>query len=142
MCVYAIEVRLSNCVAWKIRRASRILTRVYDEALTPYCLTSAQLGTLDSLADLGQATLTQLAEAGGYERSATWRGLQPLIHRSLVQLVPTTERASLYAISPEGAALLKAALKAWRTTQNRVSALLGDDLDRLMALVEKLDRAA
>jgi DNA-binding MarR family transcriptional regulator len=132
---------VSNCVVWKIRRAARVLTRIYDEALAPCGLTSTQLGTLDALSDRGQATLAQLAEAGGYERSATWRGLQPLMRRGLVERVAPEARADRYAISPAGAALLEEALVHWRRVQGEISGLLGEDVDHLNAMIEKLETA-
>ena len=56
---------MSSCVCLHVRRAARVLTRLYDEALAPCGLTSMQLGTLDALADHGPSTLTQLAEING-----------------------------------------------------------------------------
>ena len=130
---------MSNCVVWKIRRAARVLTRLYDEALAPCDLTSTQLGTLDALSDMGASTLTALAEAGGHERSATWRGLQPLIRRGLVRQAPGAERPARYEISEAGAALLETALGYWKVVQDRVVAELGDNVDHLSATVDQLD---
>src|SRR3954452_22586932 len=104
---------MSNCVAWKIRRAARVLTRIYDDALAPVGLTAMQLGTLDALSDMGTATLAQLAETGGHERTASWRGLQPLIRRGLVRQAVKAERAGRYEITEQGAALLAQALVHW-----------------------------
>ena len=133
---------MSNCVAWKIRRAARVLTRIYDEALASCGLTSMQLGTLDALSDMGSATLAQIAEIGGHERTATWRGLQPLIRRGLVRQAAKAQRAGRYEITQEGAALLATALVLWRDVQDRVVAALGDNLDQLSAKVEALDTQA
>jgi DNA-binding MarR family transcriptional regulator len=130
---------VSNCVAWKIRRAARVLTRIYDEALAPHGLTSMQLGTLDALSDMGSATLAQIAEVGGHERTATWRGLQPLIRRGLVRQAAKSERAGRYELTDEGAALFTASLEAWSGVQDRVLAEIGDNLDVLMTRVEALD---
>lgn len=130
---------MSNCVAWKIRRAARVLTRIYDDALVSCGLTSMQLGTLDALSDMGSATLAQIAEVGGHERTATWRGLQPLIRRGLVRQAAKAARAGRYELTDEGAALLTSALVLWRDVQDRVLAELGDNLDQLSAKVETLE---
>jgi len=129
---------VSTCVVWKIRRPARVLTRIYDDALPSSGLTSTQLGTLDALTDMGRASLTQLAEAGGHERSATWRGLQPLIRRGLVKRAGDG-RPAAYAITPAGAALLAEAMVHWREVQDRVVGHLGEDYDHLTAMVAKLD---
>jgi DNA-binding MarR family transcriptional regulator len=112
---------------------------MYDAALAPCGLTSTQLGALDALSDLGSATVRQLAEINGHEQSVTWRGLQPLLRRGLIQRAPTTDRADLYELTEAGAALLETALTHWRLVQDRVLAAVGDDVDRLSAVVDKLE---
>jgi DNA-binding MarR family transcriptional regulator len=130
---------VSNCVVWKIRRAARVLTRLYDEALAPSGLTSVQLGTLDVLSEMGPSTLAQIAEANGHERSATWRGLQPLIRKEFVRQSQTRGRAGRYEISETGVEVLKTALMHWREMQQRVLAELGGDIDDLTAKVDALE---
>ncbi|HEY3812429.1 MAG TPA: MarR family winged helix-turn-helix transcriptional regulator [Caulobacteraceae bacterium] len=132
---------MSSCVVWKVRRAARILTRLYDEALAPCGLTSVQLATLDALSDLGSCTLDQISDLNGHERSATWRGLQPLIRKGLVRQAERAGRAGRYELTPEGAELLKAAIERWRVIQTEVVAQAGADVDRLIATVDKLESA-
>jgi DNA-binding MarR family transcriptional regulator len=119
-----------------------VLTRIYDEALAPCGLTSMQLGTLDTLSDLGASTLAKLAEVNSHEKSATWRGLQPLIRRDLVRRAAPLDRADRYEITPAGEALLAEALQRWRVVQDQVVAHLGADASRLTAIIDKLDGLA
>ena len=130
---------MSSCVCLHVRRAARVLTRIYDEALAPAGLTSMQLGTLDTLSDMGPSTLAELADANSHERSATWRGLQPLIRRDLVRRAEGAKRPDRYEITPEGAILLASALELWRIVQGRVVAELGDEAARLTAIADKLE---
>jgi len=130
---------MSSCVCLHVRRAARVLTRLYDEALAPCGLTSMQLGTLDTLSDMGPSTLAELAEANSHERSATWRGLQPLIRRDLVRRADSARRPDRYEITPAGADLLATALGLWRVIQDRVVAELGDEAQRLTAIADKLE---
>jgi DNA-binding MarR family transcriptional regulator len=132
---------MPSCMVWKVRRAARILTRLYDEALAPCGVTSVQLGALDALADYGPCTLDRIAETNGHERSATWRGLQPLIRKGLVRQAEASGRAGRYELTAEGADLLKVAIERWRVIQNQVLAEAGEDVERLTAAVEKLDEA-
>lgn len=133
---------MSNCVVWKIRRAARVLTRIYDEALAPSGLTSVQLGTLDALSDMGPCTLAQIAEANGHEKSATWRGLQPLIRKSLVRQSQTPGRAGRYEISETGAEVLGTALEHWRVVQAKVVAELGPEVEGLVSKLDSLEAVA
>lgn len=130
---------MSNCVVWKIRRAARVLTRIYDDALAPSGLTTVQLGTLDALSDMGPSTLAQIAEVNGHEKSATWRGLQPLIRRSLVRQAQSSGRAGRYEISETGIEVLKTALEHWRVVQARVVARLGPEIDGLSSKLDALE---
>ena len=130
---------MSSCVCLHVRRAARVLTRLYDEALAPCGLTSMQLGTLDSLADFGPSTLAKLAEINSHEKSATWRGLQPLIRRGIVRRAESSERADRYEITPAGQALLQEAFVLWRAVQARVVDYLGEDAARLALIADKLD---
>jgi DNA-binding MarR family transcriptional regulator len=131
---------MSSCVCLHVRRAARVLTRLYDEALAPCGLTSMQLGTLDSLSDFGPTTLSKLAELNSHERSATWRGLQPLIRRELVRRADTVGRADRYEITPAGLALLTEALELWKGVQARVVDYLGEDAPRVTAIADRLER--
>jgi DNA-binding MarR family transcriptional regulator len=130
---------MSSCVCLHVRRAARVLTRLYDEALAPCGLTSMQLGTLDALADFGPLTLARLAEMNSHEKSATWRGLQPLLRRELVRRADTAGRADSYEITPAGAALLVEALALWKGVQGRVVAHLGEDAARLTLIADNLE---
>jgi DNA-binding MarR family transcriptional regulator len=130
---------MSSCVCLHVRRAARVLTRLYDEALAPCGLTSMQLGTLDSLADHGPMTVTRMATINSHERSATWRGLQPLIRRGVVGRAETGGRADCYEITPAGRALLSQALELWKGVQGRVVDYLGEDAQRLTLIADRLD---
>jgi DNA-binding MarR family transcriptional regulator len=130
---------MSSCVCLHVRRAARVLTRLYDEALAPCGLTSMQLGTLDALADFGPLTLAKLAEMNSHEKSATWRGLQPLIRRELVRRADTVGRADSYEITPAGQTLLAEALGLWTGVQAHVVAHLGEDAARLTLIADSLE---
>jgi len=130
---------MSSCICLHVRRAARVLTRLYDEALAPCGLTSMQLGTLDTLADFGPSTLSKLAEINSHERSATWRGLQPLIRRELVRRADSVGRADRYEITPAGQALLQEALELWKGVQGRVVDFLGEDAARVRAIADRLE---
>jgi DNA-binding MarR family transcriptional regulator len=130
---------MSSCVCLHVRRAARVLTRLYDEALAPVGLTSIQLGTLDSLADFGPCTLAKVAELNSHEKSAAWRGLQPLIRRELVRRADTAGRADSYEITSAGQALLTEALDLWKGVQGRVVAHLGEDAARLTLIADSLE---
>ncbi len=54
---------LSPCVCGRMRRTSRALTRLYDEALEPVGLTVTQFSVLRTLSRMDRPALADLAEA-------------------------------------------------------------------------------
>jgi DNA-binding IclR family transcriptional regulator len=88
---------------------------------------------------MGPSTLAQIAEANGHEKSATWRGLQPLIRKLLVHQSRTPGRAGRYEISETGSEVLKTAIEHWRVVQARVVAELGREVDGLTSKLDVLE---
>lgn len=126
----------SPCVCGRLRRASRALTRIYDEALEPVGLTVTQFAVLRTLARTERPTLAELAEATAHEKSALWRILQPLVRKAWVEAAAAEgERGQRLALTPAGWSKLEEATPHWSTAKARVSAALGP---REAALIELL----
>jgi DNA-binding MarR family transcriptional regulator len=122
-------------MATRSRIAARTLSRAYDEALRPVDLKITQLAVLvaASLSD-GRQTITDLADALGLERSSLSRNLDLLERRGLVALGPETQhRARHVSLTPEGRALLEAAMPLWEGAQARLHDRLGGAWDDTMA---------
>ena len=130
----------SPCICGRVRRASRTLSRLYDEALTDVGLNINQFAVLRTLARLGPSRLVDLAEATLHEKSALWRTLQPLERKGWV--AAETEpgaRGQKLSVTPAGLEKLADALPLWRTAQSRVSDILGPREAALIALLTELE---
>ncbi|NEX91306.1 MarR family winged helix-turn-helix transcriptional regulator [Caulobacter sp. 17J65-9] len=129
------------CLCARVRRASRALTRAYDEALAPAGLTVMQFSALRNVERMGDPTLTVLAQATGHERSAMWRTLQPLAREGLLTLGSGRGRdAGKIEITDAGQALLERALPYWQAAQDRLHVGLGEDRRRaLIALLSEVE---
>jgi DNA-binding MarR family transcriptional regulator len=131
------------CVCARLRRASRALTRVYDEALEPVGLTVTQFSLLRNVERLGEPTVTELADITGHERSGLWRTLQPLAREGVLVLAAgNDQRTRRVRLTDAGRDVLKAGLPAWTAAQARVEAVLGEerraDLINLLQELETL----
>lgn len=130
------------CFCSKTRRASRVLMRLYDEALAGCGLTVTQYGVLRMLGRLEAPTLSALAAATGHDRTAMWRTLQPLIRRGLAAAAGERGQAAALALTPDGRRLIAAAEPAWRGVQARVEEALGPHAEALFHALDRVERLA
>ncbi|WP_286830029.1 MULTISPECIES: MarR family winged helix-turn-helix transcriptional regulator [Kordiimonas] len=116
-----------QCACQKIRKASRTITRRYDDALKPFGLTGNQFTMLTIISLADKVTLSRLAEIIGMERTTLIRNLKPLERAGLVTIAAEESRRAKHAtISSQGLNTLSKALPVWRNTQASLKADLGD----------------
>ncbi len=58
-----------NCLMTRIRRISRIITNMYDQALRPHGINAPQFSLLVIIAGLGGASRAEIGRANYQERS-------------------------------------------------------------------------
>ena len=117
---------LATCVSLQLRKATRVVTQLYDEALRPIGLRSTQLPILVALAAHGALSVTDLADSLVLDRTTVIRTLQPLQRRGLIEVGrddgTRTRRAALTAAGREAVAR---AVPFWAQAQARVMDGLG-----------------
>src|SRR5688500_18605074 len=76
-----------NCTCLRVRQASRVLTRVYDEVLRPLGVQTSQLTLLVAVAEFGEsgASLGALADALVMDRTTLTRNVRPLENAGLLR---------------------------------------------------------
>lgn len=111
----------SGCVAFNLRRASRIVTRRYEDALRPLNLTSFQFTTLAALSDYPAIPLSAMADAFGMSNSTLTRNLKHMEVKDLIKIEVKAEdaRVKLVSISAKGRRLMKKALPLWHQAQDQ-----------------------
>ncbi|MBB4817643.1 DNA-binding MarR family transcriptional regulator [Pseudomonas alcaligenes] len=131
----------TQCLCTRLRRASRNLTRIYDDALESVGINVAQYSLLKNLQRLDQPSITDLAEALGLDRSTLGRNLRVLEGRGLVRMGEgEDQRNRLVALTASGKACVEQALQAWEGVQARMTERLGDERrDALMSLLGELE---
>lgn len=131
----------TQCLCTKLRRATRNVTRLYDDALVDVGLNVAQYSLLKHLARLDQPSITSLAEAMGLDRSTLGRNLKVLEGKKLVQLEGgEDQRNRLVVLTPMGHACLEQALQAWEQVQTQMVQRMGaEKRAALMALLDDLE---
>lgn len=115
-----------NCLHFRLRRITRLISRHFDQALRPLGLSVAHFNILAALAQLGPIPVTKLAKVLGLERSAVARNLKLIARDGLVLLSEGEDRRTLVAeISRLGRKKLDQALPNWKRAQDHLIAKVG-----------------
>lgn len=114
------------CYATALRKASRRLTGLYDEALAPAGLRSTQYAILGELL-AGPLSINELADALVLDRSGLGHSLRPLQRDGLIRLVKDTadRRSVRVTLTGEGRRRFDRAKVFWRAAQAQVAGVLG-----------------
>jgi DNA-binding MarR family transcriptional regulator len=132
-----VAAALAQCACIHMRVASRVMTRLYDEALAPSGIRISQLATLSVLAFQGPFTVKALANALVMDRTTLTADLKPLETRGFLEIVPGKDRRTrVIAISKKGRKVLEAAIPAWQRAQEQVKSEFGEV--RLQGLLHDL----
>ena len=117
------------CYATSLRKASRRLTQLYDDALAPAGLRSTQYVILGELAagGPGPVTVNELARALVLDRSGLGHSLRPLQRDGLIKLEKGADdrRSRHVVLTDKGRQRYKRAVPLWQQAQDRVVAVIG-----------------
>lgn len=117
-----------SCACLRVRKAARVVTRAYDEALRPLGLKVTQFSVLIAVSVGDGLSITALADALDMERTTLTRNLGPLARDKLVAVdAGDGRRARAVRITAKGRALLDKALPLWRQAQDALRRRLGRD---------------
>jgi DNA-binding MarR family transcriptional regulator len=92
----------ATCMGLHIRRASRILTQVYDTALRPVGLVLNQFTLLVAIHLVQSTSITRLAEELFADRTTVTRNLKLLEKRGLVAIEPGCDRRVMLVSLTDG----------------------------------------
>jgi DNA-binding MarR family transcriptional regulator len=136
-----VTIHPTRCSNAALRRATRSVGQLYDEALAPCGLRTTQYGLLAKIRGLGTPTMGELAEAMVMDLSGLAHTLKPLSRDGYVSVVPDPwdRRARRIALTETGAAKLAEATPLWRAAQARFEAAFGSERAELLrALLHEL----
>jgi len=109
------------CACTALRKASRAVSRLYDDALAVHGLTVTQFAILRNIERLGGPVLSALAETLVMDRTSLYRTLEPMQRAGWIEIAAAARgRAKLARLTPAGRALMAAAAGDWAAAQARV----------------------
>ncbi|WP_410481826.1 MarR family winged helix-turn-helix transcriptional regulator [Pseudomonas plecoglossicida] len=136
-----------DCTCFRVRRLSRHISQLYDDALRPAGLRVTQFSLLSALKKNGTMTVTSLADYLGSDHTSISRALATLKSHDWVMLIQGGDkRSTLVEISNLGLEVVREATPHWSNAQQRISELLGSGtkleldkrLDELFMRLSKL----
>jgi DNA-binding MarR family transcriptional regulator len=149
-CVYTSMVEFSQlarkmavaCPALRVRQASRVLARLYDDALAPFGLHSSQLPVLAAAALFGDsgAPMSKLAQAVLMDRTTLTRSIRPLERAGLLRVArsPQDARRKIVVITRSGERMIESIFPVWERLLKQIKRSLGAEM--LAELHARLDQ--
>ena len=116
------------CTSFNLRKAARVVTQFYDEALKGSGLKSTQFSLLSMAATAGGAPISRLADEMAMDRTTLTRNLKPLADAGLIRIeAGDDKRVRRVVVTADGEHALSRAVPMWRRAQTRMIDRLGDE---------------
>jgi DNA-binding MarR family transcriptional regulator len=110
-----------------LRRTSRVLTQLYEEALRPFGLRSSQFTILQFLSLAGEVSQGQLGEMLAMDSTTLTRTLEIMARKDWIERRRGEDRRERrLRLAKTGETQLKRALPAWEKVQSRLRHQLGE----------------
>jgi DNA-binding MarR family transcriptional regulator len=140
------DATAAACLASRVRQLSRIVTRVYDDALRPLGITASQFTLLTQLAQQDGITAVEIGGTLDIEKSTLSRNLKRLLALGhLTMDPPAGRRGRGLHLTPKGRDVILKAYPVWRDAQARSVQVMGTEsrsvLDGLLTQAEQLAAA-
>jgi DNA-binding MarR family transcriptional regulator len=132
------------CMCANVRRAARVMTQIYDEALRPEGLRSTQFSILQALSIAAPILQGELGELLALDPTAVTRTVQLLRKRGWIKVAPGKDRRERWlSLSAAGEAELGRVNALWETAQSDVKRRLGRERwNQLLALSIEIAKMA
>jgi DNA-binding MarR family transcriptional regulator len=116
---------LRECASFNLRKASRVVSQLYDDILQPTGLRSTQVALLVLLAVEPESSMARLARQLMLSPSTLSRNLRPLQRDGLVDIRHTGKRGKSVSLTSVGKKALFDAFPYWQKAQEEFIALVG-----------------
>jgi len=134
---------MSGCVCFRLRRAARAVTQLYDRALRPHGLRVTQLSVLVGASSRETVELAPLSTALGMDRTTLLRNVRPLVRKKLLTVTTASgTRRTEIRVTPAGRKLLARIYPVWKRTQEGVLTHMDPQWSRTLNNLGKAGRSA
>jgi DNA-binding MarR family transcriptional regulator len=125
---------LTECACFDLRRATRAVSRMYDEFLRDAGLNITQFSMLRLICAEKKLSISTLSRYMVMERTSITRAIAPLERDGLIHSRPGTDkRIRVVSVSNKGRRLVEDAEPKWRQAQEALLDTIGEDRWRAMS---------
>jgi DNA-binding MarR family transcriptional regulator len=117
---------LRTCGSFNLRKATRVITQLYDDILQPTGLRSTQVVLLVTLAAEGEMSMSYMARELIMSPSTLSRTLVPLERDGLIDITSNGKRGKLVRLTTNGETALINAVPYWQKAQEKFLEQVGD----------------
>jgi DNA-binding MarR family transcriptional regulator len=123
-----IKSMSQQCIAVRIRLLSRMVTNIYDSALSPFGVKLNQISILVFVHLAGEVGYDVLCRRLKMEKSTASRNIDRMKKKGWLNIVSAKgERRKFLKITPTGEALLGNVQAVWEDAQKKALKLLGEE---------------
>jgi DNA-binding MarR family transcriptional regulator len=117
-----------TCALSNIRKATRVITDLYEEALSPSGIPATQFILLIAVKNHEPISMSHLAHGLHMDRTTLTRTLKPLQEKGWVVVSPGKDRrVQEIRLTPRGDETLTGAVPLWQQAQKQVEEQLGGE---------------
>jgi DNA-binding MarR family transcriptional regulator len=119
---------VENCTCFNVRRISRVITQFFDAEVRRHGIRPTQTPILGALQAKSGWGMAELSDWLGMERTTLLRNLRPLQRDGLVRAKGGGRGGHVeLEITAKGRMALAKTVPAWRSVQDKVVAILGEE---------------
>ena len=129
--------RLQGCACFNVRKTSRMITQLFDNALKPSGIKATQFTVLGVLANEGEITIKELARALGMDRTTLTRGIVRLETDGFIRIREGDDaRKRFVALTTKGTQKLNNSIRYWEKAQDAMEKGLGENFPKFLDTLE------
>lgn len=117
-----------SCVAYNLRKASRIVSKIYEKEMRGAPIHGPQFSLMIIIAKRGPQTITSLARDIGADRTTLTRNLRQLERKGVIEIsAGKDDRTKAVTLSAAGEQAIRDSVPYWKKAQTKVLKALGED---------------
>jgi len=118
----------STCVSYNLRKASRIISKLYAQQMRPAPIRGPQFSLMMMISRRDGPAISELSREVGADRTTLTRNLDLLEKRGFIKVVQGKDlRTKAVEVTAKGKAALDRSIAYWQKAQSRTLKALGKD---------------